>query len=82
MLGKQCKDKITGFSGIAIAKADYLFGCTQYLLAPEVDKEGKRREGEWFDSGRLIVTGDGVASDEVRGKRPGGPQSDQPKVRA
>lgn len=82
MLGKQCKDKITGFSGIAIGKAEYLFGCTQFLLAPEVGEDGKRREGEWFDSGRLVVTGHGVTAEDVAGEKPGGPQTDRPKTRA
>jgi len=56
-LGQQGKDRITGFVGIAIGRAEYLFGCTQFLLAPLVDKEGKRRDGEWFDEGRVEVIG-------------------------
>lgn len=35
----------------------YLSGCNQCLVVPKVDKEGKKREGEWFDEQRLEVSG-------------------------
>jgi len=56
-LGQEGKDIVTGFSGIVMAKAQYLTGCNQVLLTPQsLDKEGKRRDGEWFDEQRITAT--------------------------
>ena len=79
LLGKKAKDKITGFEGIITGKAIYLFGCSQYSIAPSVDKEGKCKTSEWFDEGRIEVIGKGVAPEEVRAEKPGGPNRDCPK---
>jgi hypothetical protein len=59
-LGRIGKDKITGFQGIITAKCFYLYGCAQYYLIPSVDKEGKRRDGEWFDEGRIEIIDKGI----------------------
>jgi hypothetical protein len=81
ILGKKARDKITGFEGIIIGKAEYLFGCTQYGLAPEA-KDGKCPESLWFDEGRVEVTGDGVSPESVIVDKNGGPQRDNPNNRA
>lgn len=52
-LGMTAIDKITGFKGVAIGRADYISGCSQILLVPKVDEKGERRTGEWFDIQRL-----------------------------
>ena len=52
-LGGKAKDKITGFSGTITAKCEYLTGCTQYLLQPGTDKDGKYVDGRWMDEDRL-----------------------------
>ena len=79
MLGKQVKDKITGFEGIATGKADYLYGCTQYSVAPKVNPtDGKVGDSYWFDEGSLEVTGPGITAAEVKGTKPGGPNRDCP----
>lgn len=72
-LGKQAKDKITNFEGIIIAKCEYLFGCNQWGLAPQVfDKEkGKPGETQWFDEGRIEIIGEGITAKEVSVKDPG-----------
>lgn len=78
MLGKKAKDVITGFEGIIIGKAEYLYGCTQYGVAPEC-KEGKREAIEWFDEGRLRVTGDGVMPESVQSESPGCENNEHPR---
>lgn len=72
-LGKQAKDKITGFEGIVVTKLISLFGCNQYGIASQVfDKEkGKRGETEYFDEGRLEITGIGILPSEVQVEEPG-----------
>ena len=55
-LGDKVKDRITGFKGIVTGKADYLFGCTQCLIAPMM--KGKSvNDGAWIDEQRLSVEG-------------------------
>ncbi len=79
-LGKLGKDKITGFQGIIIGKIEYLFGCTQYGLAPRALNEGNKIiETNWFDEGRIEIIGEGIAVEEVQAERPGGINRDCPK---
>lgn len=47
-LGKEGKDKITGFQGIITGRVEYLYGCNQYCLVPKA-KDGEIKSGEWFD---------------------------------
>ena len=56
LLGFKAKDKITGFSGIITSVSFDLFGCIQVVISPPIDKDGKTREGHWFDTNRLEVT--------------------------
>jgi len=55
-LGQKCKDKVTGFEGVAIGHVRYISGCNQVLLSPPVGKDGAHRESHWFDEQRLIQT--------------------------
>jgi hypothetical protein len=78
-LGQKGKDQITGFEGIITGRATYMYGCDQYCLSPEVDKDGKIQDGVWFDEGRIKITGNGVKPEEVKADKPGGPQMDAPR---
>ena len=53
ILGAPYVDKITKFEGVATGRCVYLSGCTQVLLSPTIDKDGKLRDGVWFDEQRL-----------------------------
>lgn len=79
-LGKQAKDKITNFEGILVARAEHLFGCNTYGIAPQsFDKEkAKRGDTEWFDEGRLEIIGEGISADEVKADKPGCDYRDHP----
>jgi hypothetical protein len=77
-LGQKAKDKITGFEGIITGKIQYLFGCDQYGLAPEA-KDGKINDTQWFDEGRIEITGQGVLPEEVTVEKPGGLNRDCPR---
>lgn len=77
-LGLQAKDKITGFEGILVAKAIYLFGCTQYGIAPPA-KDGKLGDTYYFDEGRIEIIGPGITAEEVSVDKPGGPNRDCPR---
>jgi hypothetical protein len=78
-LGKQGKDKITGIEGIITSKVTYLYGCHQYGITPKVTGDGKRPETEYFDEGRIEITGPGVKPEDVQAKDPGGNNKDAPK---
>lgn len=76
-LGKQAKDKVTGFEGIIVAKLSYLFGCDQYGISPAA-KDGKVNDTCYFDIGRVEITGDGVSPEAVQAEQPGGVNRDAP----
>jgi len=69
--GKKAKDKITGFEGVITALCHYMYGCSQYLLTPTIDEAGKRRDGEWFDTGRIEIKEQVFTADEVHGDKDG-----------
>lgn len=53
-LGSKVRDTITGFEGIATARAEYLNGCVRILIQPQrLDKDGKIIESEWIDQVQL-----------------------------
>lgn len=68
-LGTKVKDSITGFEGIAVGRAVYLYGCVRVLVEPEEMKDGKPIEAIWFDEQRLT---------EESEAKSGGPQSTPP----
>lgn len=78
-LGKQAKDKITGFTGIIIGRIEYLFGCNQYCLAPKAENNSAK-ESQWYDTGRIEIIGEGVTPGEVTADKPGGVSSIAPKI--
>ena len=78
ILGKEARDKVTGFRGVVIGRAEYLYGCAQYGLAPKANKDGEVRAAQWFDEGRIEVIGKGVEPKTVRAEKNGGPNSDAP----
>lgn len=51
--GTKAKDIITGFTGIVTGRTHYISGCSQLLLVPGLDKDGKLQEGAWFDEQRV-----------------------------
>lgn len=59
-LGLLMRDKVTGFQGIAIATTDYLFGCRQYHIKPQVVKDGKLESAIAFDYLQLEIIGTGI----------------------
>jgi hypothetical protein len=77
-LGKEAKDKVTGFEGIIIGKITYLYGCNQYGISPKA-KDGKVLDTNWFDEGRIEIIGNGIKPEEVRVEKNGGDNRDCPK---
>lgn len=78
LLGKQGRDKITGFEGIIIAHVRYITGCDQYGLTPPV-RDGKVESTQYFDEGRIEVIGEGISAPSVQAAKNGGPNRDAPQ---
>lgn len=77
-LGVQARDVITGFEGIVIARAEYLFGCAQWGLTSKVDEKGEAKT-QYIDEGRVVYVGPGVRPEDVTAASGnGGPRSDAP----
>jgi hypothetical protein len=79
-LGKEGRDKVTGFQGIITGRSQFLTGCDQYNLVPPM-KDGKLDAVQWFDEGRIEIVGPGISAADVAGPKPGGPQRDAPPAR-
>ena len=51
-LGEKVKDTITGFTGIATARTDYLYGCIRVEVEPAARRlEGGKNNGRYRISG-------------------------------
>lgn len=73
-LGVPVMDKITGFRGTVTARAEYLTGCLQYCVAPQV-KDNDFKRSEWLDEDRLEVTERVTIPPPPSNIPPGGPQT-------
>lgn len=83
-LGLLMKDKITGFKGIAIARIDYLYGCTNFSLKnTSISKDGKVESAVTFDYLQLEIVGNGVYKKEKPKKdnETGGCHPDMPVIK-
>lgn len=54
-LGDKVKDTISGFSGIVVAKTEWLNGCVRVTIQPLIGKDGKLPESATFDIEQLVV---------------------------
>lgn len=82
-LGHKVRDKVTGFTGIAISRNEWLIGCTRIGVKPQGLHEGKTIELEWFDEPQLEDLGDAGLEIETANitetaapTKPGGPRPD------
>ena len=54
-LGDLVKDAVTGFSGIAVAKTEWLHGCKRITVQPQHLEKGKIAENATFDEPQLVL---------------------------
>ena len=53
-MGQKVTEKISGFTGIVIAKTDWVYGCVRFGVQAEgLNKDGKPFDPEWFDEAEL-----------------------------
>lgn len=54
-LGQTVRDRISGLTGIAASKVEYITGCTQFAVAQAGTENGKPIDWAYFDWQRLQV---------------------------
>lgn len=54
-LGDKVIDSVSGFTGIAIGKTEWLHGCSRIVVQPSVDKDGKLPDTATFDEPQLNI---------------------------
>lgn len=54
-LGDRVKDTITGLTGIATCRTEWLNGCRRVGLQPEEVKDGKVADPQYFDENQLEI---------------------------
>lgn len=52
-LGRVYRDTITGFTGVAVSKTEFLFACERITIQPRGQHEGKMKEVGYFDIHQL-----------------------------
>ena len=72
-LGDKVKCKLTGFTGIAVARTEFINGCIQWSVLPKGDKSNKMPEEMGIDEQSLEIIK--VPRKKVKKNENGGPMS-------
>lgn len=75
-MGNKVKDVVTGFTGIAAAKIEYLNGCVQFGVKPPVSEASIMSEISYIDVQQLEYVAKGVSVDQLE---TGGDHPDAPR---
>ncbi len=80
ILGSKVKDNISGFTGMAVARTEWLFGCARIGVQPQNLYEGNPIDPQWFDELQLEIL-ELLAKPLTEGavmheEKPGGPRQD------
>ena len=54
-LGQKVRDKMTGFTGIATAKIEFLNGCVQIQIKPKAVKKDEMPDGVFVDVEQIEI---------------------------
>lgn len=72
--GDVVRDKISGFSGVATCRLDYLNGCVRWAVSPRILHEAKPVDAQYFDEEQFEVVPQeksvGFVRRETGGERP------------
>ena len=78
-LGDKVRCKLTGFTGTAVAKTEFINGCTQWNVMPKGDKNNKMPEDVSIDEQSLEVVP--IKKKIIKKKENGGPMTRGLKLR-
>ncbi len=77
-LGDKVKDRVTGFTGIVMARTEWFNGCVRYQLQRDkIGKDGKLPDTEPFDEQQLdLLVHSKIKPARETEARTGGPRKD------
>mgnify|MGYP003453287561 FL=1 len=79
-LGDEARDTVSGFTGVCVARTEWLNGCRRMSLQPKaLDKDGKPQEIQAFDDFQLEVTKPKLQP--IGSKETGGPRDEPSRAR-
>lgn len=81
-LGVTLKSVIHGYEGVAVARAEHITGCNQYMVQPGLDKDGKLKDAYWLDEHSLVQTKAKPVVVSEPTEKPGGPSTAARRVHA
>jgi len=70
-LGKKYRDRISGFTGIATGRHEYLNGCVRITITATELHDGKPVDPQTFDTEDLVFVDDGVVNKSFATSGPG-----------
>lgn len=73
-LGDEVRDTVTGLTGIAVARHQYLQGCDRITIQPPLDNDGKIQDSYTFDEPQCEVVFPAKVTRKAADKDPGGPE--------
>lgn len=74
-LGDEARDTVSGFTGVCVARTEWLNGCWRMSLQPKaLDKDGKPQATQTFDDFQLEVTKPKLQP--IGSKETGGPRDE------
>ena len=68
-LGDHVRDTISGWTGVVVAKSEYLNGCVKYCVEAHELDGGKMMPEYWLDAYRIVVTNPRQPEAQVEGFR-------------
>lgn len=77
-LGSLVKDRLTGFEGIVVCRAQWLNNCNIYSVKPRALKDGVPQDSHSFDEPQLELIEEGVVKSD---RETGGPDRPMPQTR-
>lgn len=85
-LGTECRDKVSGWTGILTARYEYMNGCVRYEISrSKSKKDGGEPKAFVFDEQQIEYVSDGVRGDlaqrALSARRTGGPRDTTPAPR-
>lgn len=79
-LGIEVKDKITGFVGVIVSRAEHLTGCNRYgVQSRKLKNNNEVADWTWFDEHQLVYKGKGLILERQQNQYPGGPSTNDEK---
>ncbi len=57
-LGQKVRDSITGYTGIAIGRTEWLYGCVRFTVQADALHDGKPIDSMCFDEEQLVLVED------------------------